>query len=78
MAIRTILHETPEFVNAKRRLENIFNKVDECPNVLLKNPIYNENVKKLPSLFLLFIDCMWLIFTVVIFLRILLIIVSRK
>lgn len=59
MAARTTLRETPEFVNAKRRLENIFNKVDEAPNVLLKNPIYNENVNKLTSLFLLFIDCMW-------------------
>ncbi|HJD58202.1 MAG TPA: MFS transporter [Rickettsia endosymbiont of Ceroptres masudai] len=58
MAARTTLRETPEFVNAKRRLENIFNKVDEDPNVLLKNPIYNENVNKLTSLFLLFIDCM--------------------
>lgn len=59
MAARTTLRETPEFVNAKRRLANIFNQVDEDPNVLLKNPIYNENVNKLTSLFLLFIDCMW-------------------
>ncbi|HJD61681.1 MAG TPA: MFS transporter [Rickettsia endosymbiont of Columbicola hoogstraali] len=59
MAARTTLRETPEFVNAKRRLTNIFNHVDEDPSVFLKNPIYNENISKLTSLFLLFIDCMW-------------------
>ena len=56
---RTALKETPEFVDAKRRVKNIMIQADRDPKILEKNVIWNEKINKKTALCLFFVECSW-------------------
>ena len=56
---RTALRETPEFVDAKRRLKRNFEQVNIDSKVLESNPVYKEKVNKMTALAFLLIQCGW-------------------
>jgi MHS family proline/betaine transporter-like MFS transporter len=56
-AARTTLRETPEFADAKRRIKNIAERVNEDPSFLEKSPFYNQKVNKKTALAYFLIKC---------------------
>lgn len=56
---RTRLRETPDFADAKRRVEKALMKSNKDLKVLEKNIIWNEGVNKKTALCLFFIECSW-------------------
>ncbi len=58
-AARTRLRETPDFADAKRRVEKALIKNKQNPKSLEKNVIWNEKVNKKTALCLFFIECSW-------------------
>lgn len=59
---RTTLRETPEFVDAKRRMKRNFQEVNMDTKVLESNPIYKEKVNKTTALAVFLVDCTWPVF----------------
>ena len=56
---RTRLRETPEFVDAKRRIKSAIIETNNDTTLLKKNAIWNEKVNKKTALSLFFIECSW-------------------
>ena len=56
-AARTTLRESPEFADARRRLESVAERVHEDPRRLKKNAIYDQKVDKKTSLAYFLIKC---------------------
>lgn len=54
---RTTLRETPEFVDAKRRMKRIFVDINEAQDILKNDPIWTKKVNKITALSLFFIRC---------------------
>lgn len=59
VAARTRLRETPDFADAKRRVEKALIKNAQDPKILQQNVIWRERVKKKAALSLFFIECSW-------------------
>jgi MHS family proline/betaine transporter-like MFS transporter len=56
-AARTTLRESPEFADAKRRIKNIAERVNENASFLEKSPFYNQKVNKKTALAYFLIQC---------------------
>jgi len=56
---RTRLRETPDFVDAKRRIKNTVIKINYDITPLSTNAIWNEQVNKKTALSLFLIECSW-------------------
>jgi len=56
---RTRLRETPDFVDAKRRIKNIVQQTQNDPAHLDKSAIWREKVNKKTAISLFFIECSW-------------------
>lgn len=56
---RTRLRETPDFVNAKKRVLSALDKIKKNEAILEKNPIWSEPVNSKTSLSYFFIECGW-------------------
>lgn len=56
---RTKLRETPDFANAKLRIEQALTKTKQNISVLKKNIIWNQKVSKKTTISLFFIECSW-------------------
>ena len=54
---RSALRETPEFADAKRRLQRIWDEGGKDPKILKNDPIVNEKVNKKTAIALFLIDC---------------------
>jgi len=58
-AARTALRETPDFVNAKRRIQLALEKTNYDPKIATNNPLWKEKVNKKTALSLFLIQCSW-------------------
>ncbi len=56
---RTRLRETPDFADAKRRVEKALAKTNQNSKILKKNLIWNEKVCTKTALSFFFIECSW-------------------
>ncbi len=56
---RTTLRETPEFVDAKRRMKRIFADINEKQDILKNDPIWTKKVNKTTALSLFLVNCAW-------------------
>lgn len=56
---RTRLRETPDFVDAKRRIKNKIKKFGGDPKSIDSSPITQEKINKKTTLCLFFMDCGW-------------------
>jgi MFS family permease len=56
---RTALRETPDFVDAKRRMIKTFGEVNKDPKVLEKNYIVSQKVSRKTALAYFLIECAW-------------------
>ncbi|WP_425364633.1 MFS transporter [Candidatus Tisiphia endosymbiont of Mystacides longicornis] len=56
---RTTLRETPEFIDAKRRMKRIFADINEEQDILKNDPIWTKKVDKITALSLFLMSCMW-------------------
>lgn len=56
---RTTLRETPEFADAKRRLQNKMEKAYIDNKTLKDDPIFNEKASQKTTLYLLLVNCAW-------------------
>ncbi len=54
---RSVLRETPEFADAKRRMKKVFEQANKDPNSLEESMFLKEKVSKKMSLALFLIDC---------------------
>ncbi|WP_375333958.1 MFS transporter [Candidatus Tisiphia endosymbiont of Xenochironomus xenolabis] len=54
---RTKLRETPEFADAKRRIEKVFEKTNTDVNILQDNPIWQEKVNKKTVIAFFLLQC---------------------
>ena len=56
---RTTLRETPEFADAKRRLQKKIEKAYIDNKVVEDDPLFNEKANKKTTLYLLLVNCAW-------------------
>lgn len=56
---RTTLRETPDFADAKRRIQKVVKDAKEDPGILESSPIWQEQVNKKTALSLFLIQCLW-------------------
>ena len=56
---RTTLRETPDFADAKRRIQKVVKDAKEDPGILKSSPIWQEQVNKKTALSLFLIQCLW-------------------
>lgn len=59
VAARTALRETPDFVDAKRRLKLAIEKANGDPKIVENSSIWREKVNKKTALSLFLIQCSW-------------------
>lgn len=66
-AARITLRESPDFSDAKRRLNHMLESADKSPDLLEDNPVYTESVSK--NLLCIFLGFLWLAILFLFFLR---------
>jgi MFS family permease len=54
---RTRLRETPDFVNAKKEIQSVFEKTGVDIKLLDKSPIYNEKANKITAIAYFLLEC---------------------
>lgn len=54
---RTRLRETPDFVNAKKEIQSVFEKTGVDIKLLEKSPIYNEKANKITAIAYFLLEC---------------------
>tara|TARA_B110000211_G_scaffold59992_1_gene67556 strand:+ start:283 stop:1215 length:933 start_codon:yes stop_codon:yes gene_type:complete len=58
-AARITLRESPDFSDAKRRLNHMLESADKSPDLLEDNPVYTESVSKKTSFAYFLVFCGW-------------------
>lgn len=58
-AARVTLRESPDFSDAKRRLNHMLESTDKSPDLLEDNPVYTESVSKKTSFAYFLVFCGW-------------------